>query len=437
MVASTARLAGFSRWAAMSVLFVSSVALVPETSLGQSAMASLFSRPPAAAMQGAGKAPGRVTRTRFVIGLERPAEFQVFSLSSPNRVIVELPDVRMQLPATQNEGAGLVRSFRGGLTAPGKARVVIDVVAPVVVERAGIETAKDSKGHALVLDIVPVQAGAKPSALARKPPKAPPSALGAAGVQPPLPRRAVKPEERLAKSYKPVIVIDPGHGGHDTGASKNGIVEKNAVLAFSRALRDKLNARGQYNVLMTRDTDVFVPLDDRRAFAERNKAALFIAVHADYAGSHARGATIYSLREATASALRRSAKGEVSESVLAGRELAAVQKTDGDIGAVKGILADLAQREVDVTKERTNVIARSLVDYMSTSTSMRLNPDKEANFLVLKTAKVPAVLIELAYVSNAQDAQNLKSEKWRDKVSNSIATAVDNYFSNKIARLPM
>jgi N-acetylmuramoyl-L-alanine amidase len=214
-------------------------------------------------------------------------------------------------------------------------------------------------------------------------------------------------------------------------------VEKNAVLAFSKALRDKLNARGQYKVLMTRDTDVFVPLDDRRAFAEKNKAALFIAVHADYAGSDARGATIYSLREATASALLRSAKGEVSESVLSGKELAAVQKSDGDVGAVKGILADLAQREVDVTKERTNVIARSLVDYMSTSTSMRLNPDKEANFLVLKTAKVPAVLIELAYVSNAQDAQNLKSERWRDKVSNSIATAVDNYFSNKIARLPM
>ena len=436
MVASTARRAGFGRWAAMSVLLVSGIAFVPETSLGQSAMASLFSGP-SAATRGPRQAPGRATRTRFVIGLERPAEFQVFSLSSPNRVIVELPDVRMRLPATQNEGAGLVRSFRGGLTAPGKARVVIDVVAPVVVERAGIETAKDSKGHQLVLDIVPVPADTKSTALARKPPKAPRSALGAAGVQPPLPRPAVKPEERSAKSYRPVIVIDPGHGGHDTGASKNGIVEKNAVLAFSKALRDKLNARGQYKVLMTRDTDVFVPLDDRRAFAERNKAALFIAVHADYAGSHARGATIYSLREATASALRRSAKGEVSESVLSGKELGAMQKTDGDIGAVKGILADLAQREVDVTKERTSVIARSLVDYMSTSTSMRLHPDKEANFLVLKTAKVPAVLIELAYVSNAQDAQNLKSEKWRDKVSNSIATAVDNYFSNKIARLPM
>jgi N-acetylmuramoyl-L-alanine amidase len=436
MVASPAPLAGFSRWAA-PVLFVLSAALLPEASLGQSAKGSLFTAPSAAAVQVSKPAPRNVTRTRFVIGLERPAEFQVFSLTNPNRVIVELPDVRMQLPAAQSEGAGLVRSFRGGLTAPGKARVVIDVAAPVVVERANIESAKDSNGHRLVLDIAPVEAPAKPLTATKKPLKTLPSALGAASVQPPLPRPAVKPEEKFAKSYKPVIVIDPGHGGHDTGASKNGIVEKNAVLAFSKALRDKLNARGQYKVLMTRDTDVFVPLDDRRAFAERNKAALFIAVHADYAGAHARGATIYSLREGTAKALLRSAKGEISESVLSGRELAAVQKTEGDVGAVKGILADLAQREVDVNKERTNVIARSLVDYMSASTSMHSNPDREANFLVLKTAKVPAVLIELAYVTNAQDAQNLKSEKWRDKVSNSIATAVDNYFSNKIARLPM
>jgi N-acetylmuramoyl-L-alanine amidase len=437
MVASFAPPAGFGRWAA-SVLFISCTTLLPGASLGQTAKGSLFAAPSVAAVQAPGKAPGKVARTRFAIGLERVAEFQVFSLSNPNRVIVELPDVRMQLPAAQNDGGGLVRSFRGGLTAPGKARVVIDLAAPVVVERASIESSKNSKSHLLVLDIAPVEASAKLAARTKKPIKAPPSALGAADVQPPLPRPAVKPEEKFARSYKPVIVIDPGHGGHDTGASKNGIVEKNAVLAFSKALRDKLNARGQYKVLMTRDTDVFVPLDDRRAFAERNKAALFIAVHADYAGAHARGATIYSLREATAKALLRSAKGEISESVLSGRELAAVQKTDGEnVGAVKGILTDLAQREVDVTKERTNVIARSLVDYMSTSTSMRLHPDKEANFLVLKTAKVPAVLIELAYVSNAQDAQNLKSEKWRDKVSNSIVTAVDNYFANKIARLPM
>src|SRR5919198_762850 len=199
MVASPAPLAGLSRWAA-PVLFVLSAALLPEASLGQSAKGSLFTAPSAAAVHVSKPAPRNVTRTRFVIGLERPAEFQVFSLTNPNRVIVELPDVRMQLPAAQSEGAGLVRSFRGGLTAPGKARVVIDVAAPVVVERANIESAKDSNGHRLVLDIAPVEAPAKPLTATKKPLKTLPSALGAASVQPPLPRPAVKPEEKFAKS---------------------------------------------------------------------------------------------------------------------------------------------------------------------------------------------------------------------------------------------
>lgn len=364
--------------------------------------------------------------TRFVIGLERSVEFNVISLSNPNRVVVELPDVRMLLPAAADKSTtGLVESFRGGLSAPGKSRVVIQVRAPVIVERSEIE--KEGRNHRLVLDLVPatlgrVQAQAKKAGLR---------------VQPPLPQPAMRPEEIAARTYKPVIVIDPGHGGDDSGAIKNGIVEKDAVLAFSKALRDKLNASGLYRVVMTRDRDVFISLDERRAIAERSKAALFIAVHADYAGSHARGATIYSLTDTTANALQRSASREVVEAVLSGRELAAVQKAADDTGTIKSILADLAQREVAVNKERTSTFAREVISFMSASTPMRPNADREANFRVLKTAKVPSVLIELAYVTNAQDAQNLKSAKWRDKVSDSIATAVDNYFSNDIARLPM
>jgi N-acetylmuramoyl-L-alanine amidase len=257
-------------------------------------------------------------------------------------------------------------------------------------------------------------------------------------LQPPVPEPAARPgTKRSEKFYRPTIVIDPGHGGDDSGATKNGTVEKDVVLAFSKSLRDQLNARGRYRVLMTRDSDVFVPLDERRRFAEQNKATLFIAVHADYAGSHARGATIYSLTESTANVLRRSARSQVSDSVLSAPELNALQKAAVETNQVKSILADLAQREVDVTKERTGVLVKSVIEYMGGSTSMRENADREANFVVLKTAKVPAVLIELAYVTNAQDAQNLKSQSWREKVSDSIATAIDNYFADQIARLPM
>ena len=378
-------------------------------------------------------------RTRFLIGLPRTVEFQVFSLSNPNRVIVDMPDVALRLPdAPAGKATGLVNSFRAGESAPGKARVVIEMTEPVVVQSAKIEKSRDGKSQQLALDIVPVQALNK--ANRRQPFKSPAAGLGAVGLQPPLPQRAEKPSVKAAKSFKPTIVIDPGHGGYDSGAVKNGAVEKDVVLAFAKTLRDKLEATGRYKVQMTRDTDIFIPLSDRVTFAERNKAALFIAVHADYAQNKARGATIYSLREGVANSLKRSAKGEVSNNVLSSSEVSTVQSAsggEGDVSVVRDILSDLAQREVDATQERTSLFSRAVIENMGETTNMRDDPDQQAGFRVLKTAKFPSVLIELAYVTNKEDAEQLKSETWRDKVSDSIKTAVENYFSNQISKFPM
>ena len=383
---------------------------------------------------------GDASRTRFIIGLDKSIEYQVFSLSNPNRVVVDMASTKMQLPPQpeENIAVGLVRSFEAGQSGPGKTRVVITVTQPVVVESAKVEKSKDGKGHRLALDIVPVEAVVRTE---RKPLKVAPYALGAATVQPPLPAPAVRPDVKAARAFKPIIVIDPGHGGHDSGAVKNGTVEKEVVLAFSKALRDKLEASGRYKVLMTRSDDVFVELGERVAYAERNKANLFIAVHADYSdeGSRARGATIYSLRENVANALQRSTKGDVSDKVLSKDEAEKVkQASDGaDFNIIRSILGDLAGREVTATKERTNLFSRSVVEYMGASTEMRQKPDQQAAFRVLKTAQFPSVLIELAYVTNKEDAEKLKSDVWRDKVSDSIMTAVENYFGSQIARLPM
>jgi N-acetylmuramoyl-L-alanine amidase len=392
---------------------------------GQSAIAAPAIQPDARSPHG---------RTRFVIGLDKATNFQVFALPHPNRVIVDLPDVRVNLPTISgDEPVGLVKSFRGGLASAGKMRVVIDVTEPVIIEKSALETVKGATR--LVLDIVPADskpASKKPLDVSLR------SGAGLGSLQPPVPKLAERPEARAAKTYKPIIVLDPGHGGQDSGAARSGTVEKDVVLAFALTLRDKLNATGRYKVMMTRDTDVFIPLSDRREFAERNRAALFIAIHADYARSQARGATIYSLREGVAKELKRSASGEVMNSVLSDSEMKTLrQGTDGDFGTVKGILADLAQREVQVTQERTSVFARSVIEYMGTSTNMMANPDRSASFAVLRTAKVPAVLMELAYVSNKEDAAQLNSNEWRFKVSGSIVTAVDNYFSHQLVRLPM
>lgn len=376
-------------------------------------------------------------RTRFIIGLERAVDFQVFALTNPHRVFVDLPDVKLQLPALPGEApVGLVKFFRGGLSAPGKARVVIDVTGPVVIERSSIE--KDGKAARLVLEMASVEgvdAGGQDGRASA--PIAVPYGLGAAGLQPPVPKPALSPRARAQAMYRPVIVIDPGHGGDDTGATRHGTVEKDVVLAFSLKLRDKLQSTGRYKVLLTRETDTFVELNARREFAERQLASLFVAVHADYAQSNARGATIYSLRNSVASSLQRSARGEVSEHVLSDEEITALKKSDGDVSAVKAILSDLARREVDMTRDRTSVFVKSVIEFMGETTGLKDNPDRSAAFVVLKSAKVPSILIELGYVTNEADAQLLKSERWREKVSSSIVTAIENYFSHQLARLPM
>jgi N-acetylmuramoyl-L-alanine amidase len=376
-------------------------------------------------------------RTKFVIGLAHKVDFQVFSLTNPNRVFVELPEVGLWLPPHPGaEPVGLVRSFRGGLSAPGKARVVIDVTGPVIVENASVEP--DGRAARLTLEIVAADSAADIEAANRRAEmRARASGLGAKGLQPPMPRPAISPQARAQAMFKPLIVLDPGHGGDDTGATRNGTVEKNVVLAFSLKLRDKLTASGRYKVLLTRDKDVFVELHERRAIAERSNAALFVAVHADYAQSNARGATIYSLRDSVANELQRAAKGEVSKTVLSRAPVRLAKGIEADVGPVRRILADLAQREVEMTRDRTNVFVKSVIEYMGESTNLKDNPDRSAAFVVLKTAKVPSILIELGYVTNEQDAEMLKSEAWREKVSASIVTAIDNYFSHNLARLPM
>ncbi|HRK18184.1 MAG TPA: N-acetylmuramoyl-L-alanine amidase, partial [Hyphomicrobiaceae bacterium] len=375
-------------------------------------------------------------KTRFVIGLERAAEFQVFALASPNRVIIELPDLKVQLPQPPGSApVGLVRSFRGGLSAPGRMRIVIDVTGPVVVEKAVIEKPRDNmKMSRLTVDIAAAPSGHRNPTVKRT--LQPAFGLGAGNLQPPSPRPAVKPAARAGDRFRQTIVIDPGHGGHDSGAVKHGTVEKEVVLAFALKLREKLEATGRYRVLMTRDDDTFVELDERRAFADRSGAALFIAVHADYASSRASGATIYSLRDSMARDLMRTARGEVKANVLSANEQQKIERVaPAESSAIKAILGDLAVREVEKSQHLTKEFTEAVVSTMGESTTMMSNPDREANFRVLKSVKMPSVLIELAFVSNRADAAKLKSDSWRDSVATSIQRAVDNYFAAHVARL--
>ncbi|MEO1709489.1 MAG: N-acetylmuramoyl-L-alanine amidase [Pseudomonadota bacterium] len=402
-------------------------------------------QPARAPVATAARPTGPDPRTRFVVGVTKSVDFQVFALTNPNRVILDMPTVGMRLPPQSGRPVGVITAFRGGNAGSSRSRVIIDVSEPVVVDNAVLQRHPETGANEIVVDILPVKAK-RARELTRAKLRSAAMGLGATrhltgrsrtGLQPPLPRAAQAPADLRAKKFKPLIVIDPGHGGKDSGAVKWGTVEKDVVLKFSLVLRDKLRATGRYRVLMTRATDKFIPLGERRRIAERNKAALFIAVHADYARSGARGATIFSLRDRVASRLRRSAKRSVTKSVLSAKEARQIRKARGDVSAVRNILADLAGRDVEATKRKTDLFAGAVIKTMSATTKMRRRPDKEAAFKVLKTQKVPSVLIELAFVSNKHDAALLRSQKWRNKVSQSITSAVDNYFSHSIARLPL
>lgn len=395
----------------------------------------------ASSLQPASKSLTAQKRTRFIIALERRTTYQVFSLSNPNRVVVELPAVRIRLPEKPKDGpVGLVSSFRGGKAGTEKSKVIIRVTEPVFVEKAKLEM-KDGKDPQLVLDIVALgSAPPAPVIEASAATRAPadfdePFKLGAAGLLPRPPQPAKRPEELDKSTAKQLIVIDPGHGGHDSGARKNGVIEKDVVLEFSHMLRKKLEATGRYRVLMTREDDRFIPLEDRTAFAERHNASLFLSVHADYANSSASGGTIYSLRPSAAERLKSRARARASDFDIPDGKFAAIDKNDTEI--VKMMLADRASAAIEVTHERTDLFSRSVVDFMGEATNLRSNPHKTAGFKVLKSALVPAVLIELAYVTNKNDAKQLKSESWRDGVAGSITEAVDNYFAMNIAKIPM
>jgi N-acetylmuramoyl-L-alanine amidase len=360
---------------------------------------------------------GDDTQTRFVMDLDRKIDLHVFTLADPYRVVLDIPQVRFQLPPKAGEGRGLIKAFRFGLVMPGGSRMVFDLTKPARVEKAFVIDAADGAPARLVLNLVATdrESFLHKIALDEK--------LFPASVPP-----ATLPEAKTADP-RPLVVLDPGHGGIDTGTkSTNGDLEKDIVLDFATRLRDRIEQSGKYRVLMTRTDDTFVPLADRVRIARSAGAALFISIHADSLPrkeGDAQGATVYTLSEtATDPTAARLAEEENRADVIAGVDL---KEEPADVA---GILIDLAQRE---TKTFSVQFAHKLVGEMKTTARLYKEPIKSAGFRVLRAPDVPSVLVELGYVSNKQDLQALLSGSWRDRAANSIAQAVEGYFTTHVA----
>jgi N-acetylmuramoyl-L-alanine amidase len=226
-----------------------------------------------------------------------------------------------------------------------------------------------------------------------------------------------------------VIVIDPGHGGPDNGTQAGGsdFVEKNLVLTFGLALRDRIEKSGKYRVVMTRDDDTFIPLDERVRIARSQSAALLVSIHADALPKNegdAQGATIYTLSEKASDAkAERLAEAENRSDSIAG-------VTISEEPVVADILIDLAQRE---TRTFSNRFARALMNEMKSTVRMHQHPLKSAGFRVLKAPDVPSVLVELGYVSNKGDRDHLVSESWRNRAVGSMSQAIDAFLAKRLA----
>ena len=358
----------------------------------------------AAELSGAGGA------TKLTITLSKPVEARAFVMERPDRAVIDLPEVNFQLgPEAGRRREGLVQSFRYGLFAPGRSRIVVDLAGPASV--GAIETATRPRDGAVLLTI-PFQRVEREAF--RK--------AAAASDPAPAPKAVV----REAADQRPLVMIDAGHGGTDPGAiAAGGVFEKDIVFGFAQSLVAKLEESGRYRVRMTRDRDVFVPLAERVRLAREARADLFVSIHADSISSapQVRGATIYTGSEkATDAESAKLAERENRADAAAGAEASEGPPEIADI------LQELTLRE---TRGFSSGFARTLMGQLNPVMEMSTKPHREAGFRVLRSPDVPSVLVELGYLSSKRDLEMLQSPEWRAGVTGSMARAIELFFANR------
>lgn len=362
-------------------------------------------------------------QTRFVLEFSQNVPYKIFTLAGPDRVVIDLPSVAWKGPETgQISERGLIRGYRHGLFKPGITRVVIDLAGPASVFRHFQLGASGNAGPRIVIDLAP----APVTIQSTEPETSDDWAAYSEELERTAPSftTAVPP----ADSGRRVVVLDPGHGGVDPGAiGASGIYEKKVVLAFGKILADALTATGRYDVVMTRDRDIFIPLRERYEVAHSVNAGLFVSIHADSHNNAAlRGLSVYTLSEKASDkeAEALAAKENLSD-VLAGTDLTGYEAD------VTSILISLAQTSV---KQSSSTFAELLVEQMTTNSVQLLrNPHRFAGFAVLKSPNVPSVLVELGFLSNRSDEANLMSNALRQQMANSMVQAIDRYFDQKEA----
>lgn len=384
-------------------------------------------------------------KVRMVLDLSRASDYRIFTLADPHRIVIDLPGFEWKIGRINRPPESGISDIRQGALQPDISRIVIDLDRPASIRTAFMLPADQGLPDRLVIDYQLVStaayAGQEHKIFGRLDPgSAPTSAVpavettSAADAQnvaysaaPAMIPPPAKPQPAPAPATpvdKPLIVIDPGHGGIDPGAiGANGAFEKNVTLAMARELRSQLEATGRYRVALTRDTDVYLRLGQRVSIAREKNADLFISLHADSINqASVSGASIYTLSEKASDAqTARLADRENRADLIAGVDLTHEDEQ------VANILVDLAMRD---TMNQSKFFANTIVTEMKGG-GLRLleNPHRYAGFAVLRAPDIPSVLIELGFMSNRAEADKLASPDHRRRVARIIREGIDAYFA--------
>ena len=333
-------------------------------------------------------------KTRVVLDLSRSVDHNIFTLRSPDRLVIDLKDSRLAKSLTQlPRGAGAIRSIRSAIRSDGQLRVVLDLNQGVR-SRSFTAGPNSQYGDRLVIDLT--RAG------------------------------NLAPVKRASEAYRPgrdiVVAIDAGHGGHDPGAIGRRSKEKDIVLSISKELARRINAEPGMSALMIRDRDVFVDHGDRIEKARNNRADLFISIHADaFDDSRANGASVFALNLDRAD---RTARETLSRRDKVPVKVGDVSLNDKD-AVLASVLYDLSQ---NAALSASNDVGNRVVKQLSRVAKMHSTKVKEKSLAVLTSAEMPSILVETGFISNSAEENKLRDRKHQARLASAVLAGIRSYF---------
>jgi N-acetylmuramoyl-L-alanine amidase len=359
--------------------------------------------------------------TRLVLNLSGPIKYRAFELGPPYRVVVDMPKVEWIIAREMSFSASSPLAFlRFSANGPQVFRLLLEARRPMRVQKSFFMSPNErTRSWRIVIDLEPVSEDAFERIMRRR--------RAAAGPQGKKTNKARPDKKSSAKDPRPLVFIDPGHGGADPGAiSKFGLKEKDIVLRFARRLRTEIKTDGRYRVAFSRTADFYVPLRRRYAMARKQGAKLFISIHADSNPAvKTSGLTAYTRSNvATDKGSAALARRENRSDAVAGVDLS------GHPSGVTNILRDLVRRD---TQRKSRTFARYVVREMKGVTRLAARPVRSARFAVLRAPDLPSVLLELGFLTNRRDSRRLVNDRHMRRVARAVAAAINRFFGHQPA----